>query len=327
MILILTNLRESSSSSVIDWLNYYNEKWIRVNSFDFETGELSIQYDQDSFLITSDNSGGIDLSQLKKAWYRRPPLYSVFNYQVKEDNTYFGIKVNTFTLSEKATITQLFVNHIDDDTWLTHPDSVLINKTYQLKVARACGLLTPDTLITSSKKSLLEFIKKRPSVIFKPLQNVLSIKIDGQSYALYTSELCEDDINALDEQFYPTQFQERIEKKYEVRTFYLDGEFYSMAIFSQNSQQSKVDFRNNNLDSLNRYVPYKLSKEIEDKVTRFMKQIKLNCGSIDLICDKMNRYHFLEVNPVGQFGFVSYTCNYNLEKKIAKYLMNEPRNQ
>ncbi len=159
------------------------------------------------------------------------------------------------------------------------------------------------------------------------MQNVLSIKIDGQSYALYTSELCEDDINALDEQFYPTQFQERIEKKYEVRTFYLDGEFYSMAIFSQNSQQSKVDFRNNNLDSLNRYVPYKLSKEIEDKVTRFMKQIKLNCGSIDLICDKMNRYHFLEVNPVGQFGFVSYTCNYNLEKKIAKYLMNEPRNQ
>ena len=30
---------------------------------------------------------------------------------------------------------------------------------------------------------------------------------------------------------------------------------------------------------------------------------------------------FLEVNPVGQFGMVSLPCNYQLEKRIAQYLI------
>jgi hypothetical protein len=37
---------------------------------------------------------------------------------------------------------------------------------------------------------------------------------------------------------------------------------------------------------------------------------------------KKGEYVFLEVNPIGQFGMVSAPCNYNLEKKIAQYLIN-----
>jgi D-alanine-D-alanine ligase-like ATP-grasp enzyme len=51
-----------------------------------------------------------------------------------------------------------------------------------------------------------------------------------------------------------------------------------------------------------------------------MNKLDLNCGSIDMIVTPKNEYVFLEVNPVGQFGMVSYPCNYNLEKKIAEYL-------
>lgn len=51
-----------------------------------------------------------------------------------------------------------------------------------------------------------------------------------------------------------------------------------------------------------------------------MNKLNYSSGSIDLVVDKDDKYIFLEVNPVGQFGMVSYPCNYGLEKIIAKAL-------
>jgi D-alanine-D-alanine ligase-like ATP-grasp enzyme len=54
-----------------------------------------------------------------------------------------------------------------------------------------------------------------------------------------------------------------------------------------------------------------------------MKDLSLKTGSVDFILDQNDKYYFLEVNPIGQFGMVSYPCNYNLEKKVAYFLINE----
>ena len=51
-----------------------------------------------------------------------------------------------------------------------------------------------------------------------------------------------------------------------------------------------------------------------------MSKLNLNCGSLDLVLDNNGIYYYLEVNPVGQFGMVSFPCNYYLEKKIAEFL-------
>ena len=53
-----------------------------------------------------------------------------------------------------------------------------------------------------------------------------------------------------------------------------------------------------------------------------MKLLNLNSGSLDLIRAADGKYVFLEINPVGQFGMVSYPCNYNIEKEIAIALTN-----
>ena len=52
-----------------------------------------------------------------------------------------------------------------------------------------------------------------------------------------------------------------------------------------------------------------------------MKSLDLKTGSIDMILTPEGDYYFLEVNPVGQFSMTSSPCNYNLEKRIAEYLM------
>ena len=94
---------------------------------------------------------------------------------------------------------------------------------------------------------------------------------------------------------------------------------YSMAMFSQGSKQTSIDFRRYDRNKMSRRVPYKLPQNLEDKIRILMKELDLNSGSLDIVKTK-DDYYFLEVNPVGQFGFVSGSCNYNLFKKNAEYL-------
>ncbi len=54
------------------------------------------------------------------------------------------------------------------------------------------------------------------------------------------------DIEKLPDTFSPSLIQGYVEKKYELRIFYLNGECFASAIFSQLDEQTKIDFRNYN---------------------------------------------------------------------------------
>ncbi len=94
-----------------------------------------------------------------------------------------------------------------------------------------------------------------------------------------------------------------------------------MAIFSQNDDKTKVDYRNYNIEKPNRCAPYSLPQSVESKLFSLMKKIGLNMGSIDMIVTKNTEFVFLEVNPTGQFGWVSENCNYYLEQEIVNCLI------
>ena len=141
-------------------------------------------------------------------------------------------------------------------------------------------------------------------------------------FALYTYLLSEADELKLEERFPLSFFQEQIIKRWEIRIFFLKNEFYSMAILSQNDDKTKTDFRKYNYKKPNYSVPYNLPLDIRNKLKKFMKLAELNTGSIDMIYSLEGEYYFLEVNPVGQFGMVSYPCNYFIERTIAKKLIS-----
>jgi len=93
-----------------------------------------------------------------------------------------------------------------------------------------------------------------------------------------------------------------------------------MAIFSQKNNQTSIDFRKYDSQIPNRTIPYKLPVWVEKQLTSLFHKLGLNTGSVDLILTPNEEYVFLEINPVGQFGMVSYPCNYYLEKEVAKLL-------
>ncbi|WP_162623254.1 grasp-with-spasm system ATP-grasp peptide maturase [Confluentibacter sediminis] len=193
-----------------------------------------------------------------------------------------------------------------------------------LKIAQECGLNVPNTKILSNKTLLHDFFKSNNNeILTKSLGEGKHIEYNNENYPFFTFKI--ENLNSISKNFSPTLFQKYTDKIIEIRTFYLNGECYSMAIFSQNDKKTKVDFRNYDLENPTRYVPYKLPKDIEEKINNMMIKLNLNTGSLDIIYSPDRKYYFLEVNPAGQFGMTSDPCNYSLHRKVAKYL-NENSN-
>src|SRR5690606_31908398 len=127
-------------------------------------------------------------------------------------------------------------------------------------------------------------------------------------------------IEFMDETIAPTLVQEYIQKQFEIRIFFFLNKIYSMAIFSQRDKKTSIDFRNYNKENPNRFVPFALPSNILKKIEHFIKKKRMSSGSIDLILNEKGDFVFLEINPQGQFNWVSEYCNYYIEKDIAELL-------
>lgn len=310
MILILSDSKDLSTTCVIEWLEFLNKKWIRINTHD----DIKIKHVAENILfIIKDNA--IKISEIEAVWYRRGYFILKNEYATKIYNQIDNLQNEELKMLIQYVYHKLFkIKHINK---IMNAD---VNKLIVNDIARDLKILTPYDLVFSDLKMLKETIEKntKDEYITKVVSGNCMQTFEDFIIYNYTKKLNLEKIN--DPTFFPSLIQNKIEKKYELRIFYLHSVFYSMAIFSQKDNQTNVDFRNYNDDKPNRTVPYKLPKKIEEKLDLLMKKLDLNSGSIDMIVTPSNEYIFLEVNPVGQFSMVSYPCNYNLEKRIAEYL-------
>ena len=318
MILILSKAEsEYSTVDIMDWLIHYDAPHIRLNG---ETLLENIGYKNGN--LTVDN---ISLNEVNVCWFRRSISENYFDQKLIElesdcDNR---IELVKYLGREYRTLQQLFLKKLKSKKWLSHPTEARVNKLDVLERAVSFGLDVPKTLVTTEKKELLEFISEVGQVISKPLGETSFFRDEEKLYSLKTCLVTEETLERTLDHFFPTLFQEQIHKAFELRVFYMDNTFYPMAIFSQNDEKTKVDFRNYNLQRPNRKTPYELEKSIENKLYALVKEMGLTSGSLDLIRTIDDRYVFLEVNPIGQFGMTSTPCNYFLEEKIAKNLIQK----
>lgn len=325
---------EVTTEQVIDWISSFGNSFIRINGEDF--------YNNKSVTIEIDNGGEkIDLKkeiesfktkqlmdvEFSICWYRRWSDNFAFNNldQFVISNNKFDSIIRVLR-TEEITIKNFFLRNINVKKWLTSPNNSNVNKLTVLKHAKEIGINIPDTIICTEKIEIEKFLLKHKEIITKPLNVGISYHEEEDVVYNYTEKIKFKDIKDIPDVFFPTLFQKMIKKKYEIRSFYLDGNFYSMCIFSQLDKQTNTDFRIYNKEKPNRLVPYKLPLQVEKKLKRLMKTLNLNTGSIDIVKGKDNKYYFLEVNPVGQFGMTSYPCNYYLEKKVAEYLVKNDLN-
>ncbi len=314
-VLILTNSGDSTTNEVMAWLDNRGVEIIRINETAF--------FDKYTFHITTNkikrdelNSDILKIDDILAVWYRKSISTKHEIYLLP------NVKVQKHLEMELFQTYRFFLSSLPEQTRSLGLISLLhLNKMYAIIHAQKVEIKTPTSLVTNSKKALIDFHHQYQSVITKCISDGEFFLVEGKSYGHYTSVIDEDIINQLPETFFPSFFQKKIEKKYEIRVFYLDKKCYSMAIFSQQDDQTTVDFRRYNEKKPNRTVPYQLPQGLEEKIGLLMDSLSLNTGSLDFIREETTgHYIFLEVNPVGQFGMVSHPCNYFLEKKVAEFL-------
>ena len=329
MILILSTELDHTTDEVIDWISFYGGKWRRLNGEDYTNGEHKLKIDLDHGLEICLDSEDDILDGVNVVWSRRWHRFLEHNNEFRRAPKSRGEnldRVLKYLKNEFSVVSSLLYKRRDDEDmilWFDHPGNQRLNKMDTLVKAEMCGLTVPDTLITNNIDDLKCFCKLHSRVISKPIHNIDRFVVNNELYMPYTKEVDLHILKRFDigEVFYLTLFQEYIEKDLEVRVFFIDNEFYSMAIFSQSNSKTQVDFRNYDSERWNRMVPYKLPDKIENEISSLMSMLNLKHGSIDLIKTKDGDFYFLEVNPVGQFGMVSYPCNYRLEKHLAEKLI------
>ncbi len=329
MVLIQSQDFEISTNEVIGWLISFGIKFKRINVESQNVRllklDLSLNGQLDIELLIDDEK--VNIKDISGYWHRRgrlliDPIEKNGYANLKEtfgDKAVNEIKTN---LSRERECLNSFI-----DKKLTEVQNVIgdsskgtLNKLSVLQKATQVGLKISPTLVTSEKKYMEVFLEKQGSIITKAILDNLFTQTPEENLIFYTEEIKTDKVESFPPNFYYSLFQQKIEKSYELRIFYLLGKFYSMAIFSQDDRQTSVDFRKYNNDKPNRRVPYELPQDLKEKLDNLMKSLDLNSGSIDMILTKEQEYIFLEVNPVGQFAMVSHPCNYPTEREIAEYL-------
>lgn len=318
---------DPSLADVMDCLIYLGHDVSKLTGDDFE------QFNSESFTIVNrdyklESSNHIDFEGTYDAvWIRRWSDYNaisdVVNLLKEVSDSNLILSIVSILSRDISQIEKLVLTNLKARRTLSSYSELEVHKINTLLAAKKVGLLIPDFLLTTEKIKLVEFFNQCcGEVIVKDLDRTFHYSNSEERYTSYTEKINKDFISGLPDVFFLSFFQKYIAKQYEIRSFVLGRRIYSMAIFSQLDPQTAIDFRKYNFTKPNRMVPYQLPKVIEDSIIILFENLQLTTGSVDLIFGLDNEYYFLEVNPVGQYGFVSQVCNYNIDLEIAKYLIS-----
>ncbi len=298
---------------------------VRINSD--EKNVIRFNISNNDCVLNIDDSD-INLNDVTAVWYRKGGNW--FGQQFKE------IRVNNYPdLSDYLNRVSANENKVLNDYvhyLIKQKSRVLgsafksgLNKLMTLEQAKSVGLLVPEFNVMSELSEVRKKLNSNTKYITKSMSDGIYFfdsKVSETAYFTYTEDLTESRLEGLPAYISPSFAQSKINKKYEVRTFYLDGKFYSWAILSQKDSKTKTDYRKYNNAKPNRNLSIKLPNDIQQKLEKLFKRIGLNTGSIDLMVDHNGHHYFLEINPVGQFGYQSKLSNYLLEKQVANWLLN-----
>ncbi|MBW8878002.1 MAG: grasp-with-spasm system ATP-grasp peptide maturase [Acidobacteria bacterium] len=333
MILVLSqSSHELTTEEVMDWLEDLGLPCLRLNGEDLDAdSSWSARVPGGDFEITLDGRTlKLAAGDIQAVWFRRwahgrrdQPVELILDDSRERQEA--QREISSHLDQEMARLSGYLFSQLHDAAWLSRPSITRLNKLEVLEEAARAGLEVPATLITTRKKHLEEFMRTHGGIITKSIGESRALHLGDYFHTMLTAEIGTDLIAQLPEDLFPSLFQEKLDKRYEIRAFYLAGELYSMAIFSQIDDQTRVDFRHYNNVKPNRVVPFKLPADIADRISRLMGALELETGSLDLVKTTDGRYVFLEVNPVGQFGMVSKPCNYHLEQRVAEILARKAR--
>lgn len=311
MVLILSSESDVSTNDVVDWIDFFNCECKRINQNTSIGTEISID-DEGTKLLLKISEDSVSINQINGYWYRRDFLSVLWSRSTCAHNL-------TIVNNESRNTVEQFLDEYLFDNGVGRIGNNRLNKLRVLHIATTLNLRVPKTLLSNKLKSYKTFLSKTQT-ISKRIANV-NLRMNDSEMVLYAEEMAVDDLKLLNKDLVPFLVQEKVRKIAEIRVFYWLGNCYSALIHSQNNQETHIDMRHTLANGKqSRWEPFDLPESLEVKIFMLMKKLNLKSGSLDFALTLEHEFVFFEVNPVGQFGYLSEVCGYNLEKMIANDL-------
>ena len=192
------------------------------------------------------------------------------------------------------------------------------------ELGRCCGVeivaLTLDVIHALDFRQRLparDFVaSKRPGeVVRKAFRNIAEAPRE-------TSVVTEADLTRIQTvRFAPVIFQRFVPADLDLRVTFVEDEFFAAAIRSGLEHQADYRLGVGHAE----VFPYELPDEVTVKLRRLMDELDLRFGGIDLRVTPQGEHVFLEVNPAGEYLFVTERTGQPVPQAIAAALERHDR--
>lgn len=298
MILIVGRLDDPHTKLVADALDRKGRRWAAVDTGAFLANRISLRQQGTRWtgrLKTADAE--IDVETVRSVWYRRiAPI---------QPPPGLGREDQLLALGEGQLILDGLWRILGDRRWVNSPagTDAATSKLHASDVAARAGFRVPTTLLTNDPADLKPFYDAHPQgIVYKTLSQHTRSK-DGQRQGIFTTKVRPQDLDrAASIAKAPCCFQELVPKRADWRVIAIGSRLFPCEIASQGSDRTKVDYR-----SEAEQLPHRLAAlppEVDRLCRKVMADLGLLFGCIDLVETPEGDFHFLEVNPSGNWYWI-----------------------
>ena len=319
--LVLTREQDTTADMVIEALVQCGAAVARLDTGDFPqrwavTGRI------DSAGVWQGGLSGpdveVDLQRLTAVYYRRPNRYQVGAGLSPGDRRFVEAEAHHGVGGLLSCL---------PCRWVSHPARIAdaSAKPGQLRLAAACGLRVPQTLISSCPEQIRRFVTEIDGpVVYKPMSPGALRAPEGPR-VVYATLLDPTRIEEwLDEaavRVTANQFQRYItDKDADLRVTAVGEHLFPVAIRAR-TPAARVDWRRD-YDSLD-YELVEVPGDVAAGLRAYLKAAELAFAAFDLVRTTAGEHYFLEANANGEWGWLTDALELPIATAIADLLLSE----
>lgn len=260
----------------------------------------------------------VDLERLTAVYYRRPSRYQGGAGLPRADRRFVEAEAHQGVGGLLSCL---------PCRWVSHPARIAdaSAKPGQLRLAAACGLRVPQTLISSSPEQVRRFVTEVDApVVYKPMSPG-ALRTPGGPRAVYATLLdpaaVEEWLDAEAIGVTANQFQRYIaDKDADLRVTAVGAHLFPVAIRAS-TLAARVDWRRD-YGSLD-YEAVEVPDDVAAGLRGYLKAADLAFAAFDLVRTTAGEHYFLEANANGEWGWLTDALDLPIAAAIADLLLSE----
>jgi glutathione synthase/RimK-type ligase-like ATP-grasp enzyme len=194
------------------------------------------------------------------------------------------------------------------------------NKLVQLRCAQRAGLRVPRTIVGNDPGEVRALWQVCGGQVVTKMLTPVSRSMGPPPAAVYTRTLSAADLDDLDGlALSPMIFQERIDKRRELRVVWVAGRLFVGALDATGD-----DWRAARAGAVSPWQPDTLPDDVAAQLAATMRALGLGFGVADILRARDGSHAFLEINPVGEWGMLERDLGLPIADAIAEQLCTQP---